>query len=48
MSAIVENFVQTDGVGFSYIFGSFIDDDIPFRDIDLGVYFYWKQSFTNV
>jgi hypothetical protein len=39
MSAIAEILVQTEGIDFSYIFGSFIDDDIPFHDIDLGVYF---------
>jgi hypothetical protein len=39
MSAIAEILMQADGIDFSYIFGSFIDVDIPFHDIDLGVFF---------
>jgi hypothetical protein len=39
MSAIAEILMQTEGIDFSYIFGSFIDVDIPFHDIDLGVFF---------
>jgi predicted nucleotidyltransferase len=39
MSAIAEVLIQAEGIDFSYIFGSFIDVDIPFHDIDLGVFF---------
>jgi predicted nucleotidyltransferase len=39
MSAIAEILMQADRIDFSYIFGSFIDVDIPFHDIDLGVFF---------
>ena len=38
-SAIAEILVKAEDIHSAYIFGSFIDDDMPFRDIDLGVFF---------
>lgn len=30
---------KVDNIQFSYVFGSFMDEDMPFHDIDLGVFF---------
>lgn len=38
-SVIAETLMDTGGIHFSYIFGSFTDKDMPFHDIDLGVFF---------
>ncbi len=38
-SAMSEILMKTENIHFSYIFGSFIDIDIPFHDIDLGIYY---------
>lgn len=35
--------MKAEDIDFSYIFGSFIDGDIPFHDIDLGVFFAGKN-----
>lgn len=35
--------MKAEDIHFAYIFGSFIDDDMPFRDIDLGVFFAGKN-----
>ena len=42
-SAIAEILVKAEDIHSAYIFGSFIDDDMPFRDIDLGVFFAEKN-----
>lgn len=39
ISTIANILMQAEGIHFAYIFGSFMDDDIPFHDIDLGVFF---------
>ncbi len=38
-SRISEFLLKTEGIHFAYIHGSFTDVDIPFHDIDLGVFF---------
>ena len=37
--AISDALKQHGGISFAYLFGSFIDGQLPFHDIDLGVYF---------
>jgi len=36
--------MQTSDIHFAYLFGSFIEKDLPFGDIDLGVYFAGKNQ----
>lgn len=41
---IAEILAKTENIHFAYIFGSFTDEDMPFHDIDLGVFYAGKNQ----
>lgn len=41
---IKEILEKLDGIHFAYIFGSFTEENLPFHDIDLGVFFVDKSK----
>jgi hypothetical protein len=43
-SEITAILTKVDDIQFSYVYGSFLDENMPFHDIDLGVFFAGKNK----